>query len=140
MIAFQDYKHVIPIQLRFADTDKLNHVNNANYSTFVELGRVHYLDKVLGRINWSETGFILARIELDFHVPIRLQDEIFCYTKTIRVGNKSITTKTALVKKVNNDLIEVATATSILVAMDYVNNVSIPLPETWKKSINDFEC
>lgn len=140
MIAFQDYKHVIPIQLRFADTDKLNHVNNANYSTFVELGRVHYLDKVLGRINWSETGFILARIELDFHVPIRLQDEIFCYTKTIRVGNKSITTKTALVKKVNNDLIEVATATSILVAMDYVNNVSIPLPETWKKFINDFEC
>ncbi|MBX3163079.1 MAG: acyl-CoA thioesterase [Bacteroidetes bacterium] len=139
MIQFQDYRHIIPIQLRFADTDKLNHVNNANYATFIELGRVHYLNKILGRINWSETGFILARIELDFHIPIQLQDEIYCCTKTMRIGNKSITTKTALVKKVNNDLIEVATGISVLVAMDYVNNVSIPLPDLWRKSFEEFE-
>jgi acyl-CoA thioester hydrolase len=92
MIKYKDYTHMIPIQLRFSDVDLLNHVNNACYHSFFELARVTYFDEVLkDKINWKENGFILARTELDHLVPIFLGDTIYCYTKTQKIGTKSIT-------------------------------------------------
>ena len=41
------YRHTTPIQIRFADLDALNHVNNANYLTYIELARIHYLHDVV---------------------------------------------------------------------------------------------
>ncbi len=59
---FEDFKHVTPIQIRFVDIDRLDHVNNACYLNFFELGRVKYFNLVLGNtINWKESGFVIAR-------------------------------------------------------------------------------
>ena len=44
---FEDFKHVTPIQIRFVDIDRLDHVNNACYLNFFELGRVKYFNLVL---------------------------------------------------------------------------------------------
>lgn len=141
MNLFQDYKHVIPIQLRFADIDRLNHLNNAKYLTFFELGRVSYFGKVLNNaIEWDKNGFILARTEIDHLTTIHLNDEVYCFTKVIRLGNKSLTIKNSVVKKVNGEFIEAASGIGILVAMDYVKNVSIPIPENWRKLFEEFEA
>ena len=140
MIKFLDYNHVTPIQIRFNDIDRLNHVNNSCYLSFFELGRVNYFNLVLKDcIDWNKSGFVLARTELDHKLPIFLTDEVFCFTKVIGIGTKSLTIKNSIVKKVNSEILECASGIGVLVAMDYVRQISIEVPNVWVKEINNYE-
>lgn len=140
MITYGDYKHVLPIQIRFSDVDKLNHVNNACYHNYFELGRVTYFDQIFkDRVNWDKQGFILARTEIDHIRQVYLQDEIYCCTKVIKFGNKSFTMKNTLLKRTGGELVECAAGIGIMVAMDYARNESIPVPADWRTSIEAFE-
>jgi len=135
-----DYKHVIPIQVRFSDIDRLNHVNNACYLNYFELGRVKYFNDVFKEhINWNEKGFILARTEVDHIEPIILNDEVLCFTKVFKTGTKSLTVKNTVVKLINGKMIECANGIGVLVAMDYLKNQSIELPLKWIELISKFE-
>lgn len=137
---YKDYKHIIPVQIRFCDIDKLDHVNNSVYHNYIELGRVTYFKEVLNdKVNWDESGFILARTEIDHLIQVHLNDEIYCCTKAIKFGNKSITFRNAIVKKEKGAFIECASTIGVLVAMDYVNNVSMPVPALWRELMEQFE-
>jgi acyl-CoA thioester hydrolase len=137
---YQDYKHVIPIQIRFIDIDRLDHVNNACFLSYFELGRVKYFNQVLNKhINWNDSGFVIARTEINHITPIYLLDELYCFTKIINIGTKSITIKNSLVKKVGDEFQEAANGIGILVAMDYLNKVSIDMPIKWRQAIEEFE-
>lgn len=137
---FQDYKHHLKIQIRFSDIDKINHVNNACYLNYFETSRVDYFNKVFnGRNNWDEVGFVLARNEINHLQPIHLDDEIYCLTKVIKLGNKSLTLKNAILKKVEGNFIECANGIGVLVAMNYKTRESILLPHEWLEMINEFE-
>jgi len=139
MKSFRHYKHCVPIQLRFSDVDLLNHVNNACYHSFFELARVTYFNEALGgHINWKENGFILARTELDHIEPVYLDDELYCFTSLGKIGTKSITMLNSLVKMVDGNPVETAACVGILVAMDYRNNTSIPVPDLWRQLFSDF--
>jgi acyl-CoA thioester hydrolase len=137
---FQDYNHYLKIQIRFSDIDKINHVNNACYLNYFETSRVDYFNRVFkGRNNWDEVGFVLARNEINHLQPIHLEDEIYCLTKVIKLGNKSLTLKNAILKKEGNGYIECANGVGILVAMNYKTRDSILLPSEWIEMINEFE-
>ena len=59
------------VNIRFSDLDLFGHVNNAVYLTYYEEARVSYFDEVVGYdYDWSKEGVILARIEVDFLIPI----------------------------------------------------------------------
>jgi acyl-CoA thioester hydrolase len=137
---FEDYKHHIPLQIRFCDIDKLNHLNNSVYHNFFELGRVKYFNELFkDTINWDEKGFVLARTEINHILPTYLNDIIFAFTKVIKIGTKSITIKNSICKLINEKLIESANGLGILVAMDYIKNQSIELPNEWKIAIKEYE-
>ena len=137
---YKDFKHVTPIQIRFIDIDRLDHVNNACFLSYFELGRVKYFNQVLNKhIDWQQSGFVIVRTEIDHITPIYLLDEIYCFTKTIKIDTKSITIKNSLVRKNGDELIECANGIGILVSMDYINKVSIDMPDKWRELIEDFE-
>jgi acyl-CoA thioester hydrolase len=137
---YQDYKHVIPIQIRFIDIDRLDHVNNACFLSYFELGRVKYFNLVLNKhINWNDSGFVIARTEINHITPIYLLDDLYCFTKIINIGTKSITIKNSLVKKVDEEFQEAANGIGVLVAMDYLNKVSVDMPVKWRQAIEEFE-
>jgi len=137
---FEDYKHSIPLQIRFCDIDKINHLNNSVYHNFIELGRVKYFNEVFkDTINWDERGFVLARTEINHIIPIYINDEIFCFTKVIKIGTKSITIKNSICKLENNMLLECANGIGILVAMDYTKTESMEVPAEWRKAMDKFE-
>ena len=58
------------IQVRFNDFDVLGHLNNATYSTYIELARVHFFQEVLGMDLTQITG-VVANFNIDFKRPIR---------------------------------------------------------------------
>jgi acyl-CoA thioester hydrolase len=76
----------VPIQLRFGDTDKLGHVNNAAYASFAEVGRI----ELLRSLGIAAPSLILARLAIDFRRQVVLDDECSITTSVVRVGTSSI--------------------------------------------------
>lgn len=135
------YKHKAPIQIRFGDTDMLGHVNNANYLSYMELGRMSYIKEVYkDSVDWNREGFILANAVIDFKLPILISDTVEVNVRTTRMGTKSLSMEYIFIKtdKKGNQSVA-ASGSTILVAFDYANNLSIAIPENWKKLIVEYE-
>jgi acyl-CoA thioester hydrolase len=137
----QPYKHKTPIQLRFKDIDKMGHVNNANYLTYIELARVKYFEEVVDvDENWSDIhGLILAHISVDYKQPIFLNDRIFVYTRCAKLGTKSIELAWVIVNEKNGTEETVAQGNAILVCYDYSAHKTIEIPQDQRKKIETFE-
>jgi acyl-CoA thioester hydrolase len=129
------YRHKTPIQIRFKDIDKLGHVNNANHITYFELARVDYFDALAGdniKIDWVNEGVILAKVEMEYKMPILLEDKISVYTWVSKMGTKSFDMSCSIVKSENGKEIELAKGVAVIVCFNYSTNQTILIPEHWK--------
>jgi acyl-CoA thioester hydrolase len=137
----ENFKHKFPIQLRFKDIDKMGHVNNANYLTYIEVARVKYFEDVAGTDRkWSQqVGIILARIEIDYKAPVFLHDSISVYTRCSRIGTKSITLDWRIVREKSGNEELVAQGIAVLVCYDYVHEKTIAIPEEQRQRLEEFE-
>ncbi|MBK8583960.1 MAG: acyl-CoA thioesterase [Bacteroidetes bacterium] len=124
------------VNIRFSDLDLFGHVNNAVYLTYYEEARVSYFDEVVGYdYDWSKEGVILARIEVDFLIPILFTDEIFIRTNCCRVGTKSFDLAYEMYKMKDGKEIMVSSATSVMVMFNYAEKKSILLSEEWRTKL-----
>ncbi len=126
-------KHKTRIQLRFKDGDVMGHVNNANHLTYFETARMFYFKDLVGEeIDWKKEGIILARITVDYKMPIYLTDEISVYTWFVKSGRTSFELAYSIVKtNADGTETELATGTSVLVCYSYTTNKSVPVPKAW---------
>ena len=139
-INIKDYRHSMPIQIRFVDIDKLGHVNNATILSYFETARVAYLNDVIGRENdWFGRGLILAHSEIDYLQPVYHDDKIIAHTRTIKVGNKSFTVENVLMRVDGKKEVLCAYATGVLVCMNYHEKLTVEIPEEWKAKLRDFD-
>jgi len=119
------YRHWAKDVIRYADTDRQGHVNNAVFATFLESGRVAILyapDKPLAP---GGTSFVIARLALDFRREIRWPGEILIGTSVLRVGGSSVTLGQGLFV----DQQCMATAETVIVLMDEKARKAYPLPD-----------
>lgn len=138
-INLANYKHSTPIQIRFADIDKMGHVNNATILSYFEIARTHFFDDVIGQQdNWFERGLIIANTNIDYIQPLYLRDNIKTLVRIAKVGTKSFDVEHVLVKVANGKETICAIANSILVCMDYTKNTTIEVPTEWKNKIKAF--
>ena len=108
-------------KLRYADTDRQGHVNNAVFSTFLETGRVELLfgDEL------AETGaaFVIVRLELDFLAEIYWPGTVEIGTAVKEIGRSSF----KLFQRVYQDGKPVAEAVTTVVQMNETTRKSQPL-------------
>src|SRR5687767_12352517 len=134
------FKHRTPIQIRFKDVDKMGHVNNANHATYFELARMKYFEDVVAtRIDWTKQGVILARVEIDYKVPILLEDQVTVLSKCTRLGTKSFDISHRIIKTESGKEVECASGISVVVCFDYEKGSTIPVPEDWKMKAETYE-
>ncbi len=135
-----NFKHRTAIQIRFKDVDKMGHVNNANHLTYLESARIGYFEAVVGsNINWSKKGIILARVEIDYKVPVLFDDRISVHTRCARIGTKSFDLQYSIVKEGQGRETEVASAVTVMVCYDYDRNETMPMPKEWREKMEAFE-
>lgn len=135
-----NFKHISSLQIRFNDIDVMGHVNNAVYLTFFELGRMTYFNEVFkNSIDWKKEGIILAKAEVDFRIPLRLEDKSLIKVKCSRIGNKSFDFSYQVVK--NNAGIEeiCATGITVMVCYNYETQKPVPVPAKWIETFRNFE-
>ncbi len=111
--------------VRFRDCDAMGHVNNAVYSTYLEEARIG----VLGALS----GFILARVEIDFRAELRMGEEIEVRTRCSRIGTKSFDLEHVIAASAGR---VVAEAKSVLVAYDYERGESVPVSDELRERLN----
>ena len=134
------FKHRTPIQLRFKDGDLMGHVNNANHFTFFELARVHYFKEVVGEdINWNREGVIIARMTIDYKLPLLITDEVYAYTRCSRLGTKSFDIEHCLVVMKQKEEQTIATGVSTLVCYDYEKKQSVDIPNLWRNMMSEYD-
>jgi acyl-CoA thioester hydrolase len=134
------YKHRTQIQIRFGDTDALGHVNNKNYLSYMELARTDYIKAVFkDTINWAADGVILAKAIIDFKQPVMMNDKLFVYIRTSRLGTKSFDIEYLMVREVNGENEVVCTGSTVMVAFNYASNKTIEILPEWRRMIGEFE-
>jgi acyl-CoA thioester hydrolase len=109
----------LDLQLRFGDTDALGHVNNAVYASYAELGRIDHLEK----IGMPVTGYILARLAMDYRRQVKLGQRCRITTEVERVGTSSVTMK-QLVYAEDELACQIE---AVVVRFDYANNRPTPI-------------
>lgn len=132
------YYHSAPIQIRFNDIDKLDHVTNSVYQQYFDLGRMAYFDNVLKeRMDWSKEGLILVNITINFLTPIRMFDSVEVRTKIVKLGNKSLDMQQEIFNITTGEI--AASSSSVMVGFNGTTEEAIPIPARWRERISGYE-
>jgi len=116
----------MPIALRWRDLDAFNHVNNANFLTFLEEARIRWFDS-LGE-PWVTDSFapLLAAVQMNYRRPIPYPSNVMVELTAERVGNTSLTIGHRFVSEDGATLY--ADGHAVVVWIDRASHRPIPLP------------
>ena len=110
-------------KLRYGDTDRQGHVNNAVFATMLETGRVEILYDPDAPLASPNCTFVIVNLNLDFLSEINWPGRVDIGTRVAKVGRSSITFEQALFQ---NGRIT-ATAKTVVVQMNETTRQSDPL-------------
>jgi acyl-CoA thioester hydrolase len=115
-------------KLRYGDTDRQGHVNNAVFATLFETGRVHVFHEGETPLLAAGFSFVIARIVIDYRAELFWPGRVEIGTGVKAVGNSSATFTQALFQ----DGRLAATAESVVVQVGGVPRKSAPLGDATK--------
>lgn len=125
-----DYPQTTFDKLRYNDTDRQGHVNNAVFATLLETGRVEFLYAPDGALHDTGCAFVIAGLSLSFLKEITWPGRVDIGTGVTDIGRSSFTLSQGLYQ--NGQC--VATAQTTIVQMNEGTRRSHPLsPETLQR-------
>ena len=130
----KEFPSISTDKLRYGDTDRQGHVNNAVFMTFLETGRVEVLHRPNSPIYDDNAEFVLVNVNLNLQGEIRWPGEVQIGTAVSKIGNSSITFH----QQMFQNGVCVASADSVVVQMNTTTRKSQPLSETARTSLSDF--
>lgn len=122
-------------KLRYADTDRQGHVNNAVFSTFLETGRVELLYNPAHPLLTEGNSFVIASLKLDFIKEIKWPGQVDIGTGILKTGNSSIT----IYQKLFQNGQAVAAAETVIVQVDSVSGRSAPLSAAARQTLEGYQ-
>lgn len=122
--------------IRYGDTDKQGHVNNAVFSTFLETGRVQFLLNSGKPIRAPGTNFVLARLVLDYKAEMLWPGEADIGTRVKSVGKSSFVLEQIVMQ---GDTVT-AVAETVMVMVDEQTRKSCPLPEASIAALKELQA
>ncbi len=134
------------VEVRFADTDAMGHVNNATYLTYIEIARAAYYETATGRplplgVHGAEEGMILADVRIAFRAPAFYGETLLVESRVTRLGRTSFTMEhriTAPDSRYGRARL-IAVAESVLVTYDYTAERPIAIPDALRAGIEALE-
>lgn len=128
------YKHWTKVNLRYGDTDRQGHVNNAVFCTLLESGRVDFLFEGEKAICGEGKNFVIAKISMDFLSEMNFPGVVDVGSSVLSIGNSSFVVGQALFK----DGICSCTAQSVIVMVDDETRRSSALTPEVKERLQSF--
>lgn len=121
----EDFPYRLSDNVRFADLDPNQHVNNAVYATYFETGRVTLMkDRSYGLMPDGVT-WIMVRLDMHFRAELRWPGTIEMGLGVVKLGRTSVTFD----QVVFSEGVCVASAQSVSVLLDEATRKPTPLTE-----------
>lgn len=80
----------VPLSVRWRDLDAFNHVNNAQYLSYLEEARLHWMVKLPGHGLDDDVAPVVAASHLNYRRPIAWPSELLVELFVERLGNTSV--------------------------------------------------
>lgn len=126
-----DYPAQITEKLRYADTDRQGHINNAVFATLFESGRVSFLYDPACPLAPIGSQFVIAKLSISFLDELNWPGDVSIGTGVERLGNSSFN----LIQGVFYNNRCVATADSVMVLMNEVTRKSTALQDATRDAL-----
>ena len=136
LLALSEYPAQIQEKVRYADTDRQGHINNAVFSTLFECGRVAFLYDPKCPLAPADSQFVIANISINYLAEINWPSNIHIGTGVLEVGRSSFKLRQGLFCGEQC----VANADSVMVLMSEQDHQSTPLPESTKAALKALRC
>ena len=134
----EDFRHSLPIQIRFNDVDSYGHVNNNAYFAYYDLGKEDYLRSVLSvDFRAADVAPVIANINADFLLPIFYGDSIVIETRVSHIGNKSFTLEQRAVRLETKEV--VCRCRTVMVCFNMKTQESAEMPPHYRATMEKFE-
>ena len=75
--------------IRYGDTDRQGHVNNAVFATFFESGRTRFFAARSPSLSTIDTEFVIVRLEIDFRAELFFPGSVDIGTRVLKIGRSS---------------------------------------------------
>ena len=123
---------VAELSVRWRDLDAFNHVNNANYLTYLEESRLQWLSHVPG---WHDQNAVpvLAASSLNYRAPIAWPAAVAVELYCERLGNSSLTIAHRIVDDADRHRLY-SDGNVVLVWMNPHDGKPVPLPSAIRKA------
>lgn len=121
-------------RLRFNDTDRLGHVNNAVFAVMLEQGRSEMGVEAGLPMGEGMQMLVIVRLELDFLREMNWPGEIQVETEVLRLGGRSLTVQQRLVQAGE----VCGKAQTVLVIMDRQAKRAVSI-DPWRASLAAFQ-
>jgi acyl-CoA thioester hydrolase len=118
-------------RLRFNDTDKLGHVNNAVFAVMLEQGRSELMAEAGLPVGTGELAVVIVRMELDFLAEMTWPGYVVIETSVTRLGGRSF----QLGQRLLQDATPTGQAVTVMVVMDRAARRAVPI-EPWRESLS----
>jgi len=122
-------------KLRYADTDRQGHINNALFSTFLETGRVELLQHLDLIKDSSPFSFVIASLQLDFMRQMHWPGQVHIATGISKLGRSSIYLHQALFQ----DQQCVARANTVIVQIENIGGKAVPFSEDRRQLLMSYQ-
>ncbi|MFN7119811.1 MAG: acyl-CoA thioesterase [Saprospiraceae bacterium] len=131
-LSLHDFPLITFDKVRYADTDRQGHVNNAVFSTFLETGRVEFLYNQEHKLLAEGASFVIAALNLSFLHEIGWPGKVDIGTGIVHIGTSSI--------KIHQQIYQngrcAASAETIIVQTK--DNRSLPLSDAAKATLQQW--
>lgn len=118
------YVHQKTFSIAWGDMDALGHVNNVRYFEYFQQARLEWLES-LGLGMHQTVGPVVVHVACTFLKPITYPAHLNICSSILNVGNSSATLSHEIFQA---DTL-MATGNTKAVWFDYMNKISVPLPE-----------
>ena len=124
-LTFDSYPSQTTDKIRFADTDRQGHVNNACFATYLETGRVEILYAGPKPLTAHGCVFVIVQLNVSLKAELQWPGVVSIGTAVTKLGNSSIGLAQGLYQ--NNAL--AATAETVIVQIDELTKKPVGLSE-----------
>lgn len=130
-----DFPAVTFDKIRYRDTDRQGHINNAVFGTYFETGRVELLYNENNGILGKDCAFVVAKVTMELLNEIHWPGKVDIGTGVIRIGGSSLVIGANLYQ----DGTLVATSETIVVQVSIHTKKSQSLSQTSKTLLDKFK-
>lgn len=136
-INLKEFKHTLPVQLRFNDIDILGHLNNIVYFSLYDLAKAKFMQELYeGKMDWNHVESVIANVNCTYIKQIKFGEEIEVKSKVERVGNRSFTIKQCLVETPTQEVRSVCE--TVMVCFDPSTGHSAPMRPEFRAALENY--